>query len=103
MTQVSSQSGTVLRFHLGRSFNQYFSVEGEEVTTYELYTYTSIFQSPIIGTHAQEAYQAASEMHVYHLLIESAFSIRQCLGNTVSYSLYAAIQYRLSSRLDIIF
>ena len=36
-------------------------------------------------------------MLTHFLLLESAFNIRQCLDNTMSYSLYAAIQRHLPS------
>ena len=52
---------------------------------------------------AGEAYRAASEMQTYYFLIESAFNIRECLGDMTSYSLYAAIQRYLLSYTLICF
>ena len=53
--------------------------------------------------YAGEAYRAASEMQTYYFLIESAFNIRECLGDMTSYSLYAAIQRHLLSYTLICF
>lgn len=100
VTRVTEEGSTALRSHLGQSFEKYFSdgsTEDEEVTNPEYHCYKSVFESPITGSRAEEAYHAAPEVQTYHLLIEPAFNMRRRLHDMASYFLYAAIQRRLPS------